>query len=78
MNGTALVGPEEMMKAKEMRDFNSVELKTKLKDSFQELFNLRFQAATNQLSNSNRIGQVRVDIARLKTILHERGESAGL
>jgi large subunit ribosomal protein L29 len=39
---------------------------------YEELFNLRFQLSTNQLTNHNRIGQVKRDIARAKSILRER------
>ena len=48
------------------------ELETKLKDLKQELFNLRFQHATNQLENPLRIPAVKKDIARLKTVLREK------
>jgi large subunit ribosomal protein L29 len=60
------------MKAKEVRDLSLNELETKLKDLKAELFNLRFQHATNQLDNPMRITAVRKDIARVKTILHEK------
>ncbi|HEX5414683.1 MAG TPA: 50S ribosomal protein L29 [Chloroflexota bacterium] len=48
------------------------ELNQHLQDAQQELFNLRFQKATHELTNTSRIGQVKRDIARIKTILHER------
>ncbi len=60
------------MKAGELRGMASAELATKLDESFQELFNLRFQRATGKLTNTARTRQVRVDIARIKTILRER------
>jgi large subunit ribosomal protein L29 len=50
----------------------------KLDDAYQELFNLRFQRASGQLSNTARYSEVRKDIARMKTVLTERkqrGES---
>ncbi len=47
------------------------ELLRKLKDGKEELFNLRFQQATNQLSNPMRIPEVKRDIARIKTIIKE-------
>jgi large subunit ribosomal protein L29 len=43
-----------------------------LENMYEELFNLRFQLSTNQLTNHNRIRQVKRDIARAKTLLRER------
>ena len=60
------------MKAKELRDMEAAELLKKLEGLKEELFNLRFQLATNQLENPMRIREVRRDIARVKTILKER------
>jgi large subunit ribosomal protein L29 len=60
------------MKAKEVKELSMNELEIKLKDLKAELFNLRFQHATNQLDNPMRITAVRKDIARVKTILHEK------
>lgn len=60
------------MNASELRGMASAELATKLDESYQELFNLRFQRATGKLTNTARVGQVRKDIARIKTILRER------
>lgn len=60
------------MKASELRGMASAELGTKLDESYQELFNLRFQRATGKLSNTARTRQVRTEIARIKTILRER------
>ena len=60
------------MKAKEVRELSVNELETKLKDLKDELFNLRFQHATNQLDNPLRLAAVKKDIARVKTILHEK------
>ncbi len=63
------------MKAKELREVRELsvnELETKLKDLKAELFNLRFQHATNQLDNPLRLAAVKKDIARVKTILHEK------
>ena len=48
------------------------ELEEKLAESKQELFNLRFQNAINQLENPKRIGDVKKTIARILTIIHER------
>jgi large subunit ribosomal protein L29 len=61
-----------MTSASELRNLQIGELATKLDDSHQELFNLRFQKATGQLANTSRRKQVRKDIARIKTILRER------
>lgn len=60
------------MKATEMRDLTSDELTSRIDQLKGELFNLRFQLATGQLENPMRIGQVRKDIARAKTILRQR------
>lgn len=60
------------MKAAEVREQDSDELESRLKSLKTELFRLRFQAATGQLDKPARIGQVRRDIARVQTILHER------
>jgi large subunit ribosomal protein L29 len=67
------------MKAKELRDLPVEELKTKLSETKEELFNLRFQNATGQLDNYKRIGELRKDVARLKMLLrqHEIEEMAG-
>ena len=59
------------MKASEVREFNTAELESKLKDLKAELFNLRFQLAINQLDNPMRISAVKKDIARIKTVLRE-------
>ncbi len=60
------------MKINEMRSIGSAELAKQLDDSYQELFNLRFQRVTGQISNTARFGQVRKQIARIKTILRQR------
>ncbi len=60
------------MKAKKIRELTINELEVKLKDLKAELFNLRFQLATNQLDNPMRIREVRKDIARVNTIMRER------
>lgn len=48
------------------------ELETKLEELKKELFNLRFQHATNQLTNPGKIADVKKDIARVKTIIREK------
>lgn len=60
------------MKAKEIRQLSDQELDNKLNSLKEELFNLRFQAATGQIENLNSIGNVKQDIARVKTIITER------
>ena len=55
------------MKAKEIREMSSEELENKLKELKNELFNLRFQHAINQLDNPKRLSDVKKDIARVKT-----------
>ena len=64
------------MKAAELQELTVEELQTKLTELKEELFNLRFQLAVNQLENSNRIGAVKKDIARVSTVLRQR-EIAG-
>ena len=59
------------MKASELRDSSIDELQNKLKDLKEELFNLRFQLAINQLENPTRIKAVKKDIARVSTVIRE-------
>lgn len=58
--------------ASELRELNNEELVQRLKESKEELFNLRFQMATGQLQNNRRLRTVRQDIARIYTIMRER------
>ena len=60
------------MKATELREMTDVELNKKLGELKEELFNLRFQHAINQLDNPGRIEAVKKDIARVMTILAEK------
>ncbi len=60
------------MKASEIKYLTDPELETKLADLKEELFNLRFQLAVNQLDNPTKIKAVKKDIARIKTIQRER------
>ncbi len=60
------------MKVNEIRDLTTEELQNKLLDLKEELFNLRFQKAMNQLDNPNQIVHVKKTIARIKTIVRER------
>jgi large subunit ribosomal protein L29 len=55
-----------------MRSLEDDELVTKLREAKEELFNLRFQAATGQLESHGRLNAVRKDIARIYTIMRER------
>ena len=61
-----------MAKISELRPLTDAELANQLDDAHQELFNLRFQKAIGQLTNTARPKQVRKDIARIKTVLRER------
>ena len=56
----------------ELRALSPEEITEKLRESKEELFNLRFQAATGQLESHGRLGAVRKEIARLYTIIRER------
>jgi large subunit ribosomal protein L29 len=60
------------MKAREIRELGEGELRQKEKDLTAELFNLRFQHATGQLENTQRLPQVRKDLARVKTVLRQK------
>ena len=60
------------VKINEIRDLTDMELTQKLNDLKAELFNLRFQHATNQLDNPRVITEVKRTIAKIKTILRER------
>ena len=64
------------MKAKDLRELSALELEDKLKDLKEELFNLRFQLAMNQLDNPMRISAVKKDIARILTILSEESNNS--
>ena len=57
------------MKATEIKEMTVDEMNTKLVSLKEELFNLRFQLAVNQLENTARVKAVKKDIARLKTCL---------
>jgi len=58
--------------AVELRELEQDELVAKLLEAKQELFNLRFQAATGQLENHGRLRAVRKEIARIYTVMRER------
>ena len=59
------------MKNEKLRDLTIEELQLKLKDLKEELFNLRFQHATNQLDNPMKMVEVKKTIARVKTVIRE-------
>ncbi len=56
----------------ELRELTNEELTLRVRESKEELFNLRFQMATGQLDNNRRLRTVRHDIARIYTIMRER------
>jgi large subunit ribosomal protein L29 len=60
------------MRPSEIRNLTQVELGRHLDESYQEMFNLRFQYATGQLKNTTRLGEVRREIARLRSIMRQR------
>ncbi len=59
-------------RTRELRDLGDEELVQRLSEVQGELFNLRFQHVTGQLDNHSRLGQLRKDVARLRTVLRER------
>ena len=59
-------------KAHELDDMTDIDLEAKLREAKEELFNLRFQAATGQLENNGRLRTVKKDIARIYTVVRER------
>ena len=60
------------MKIQEIRDLSTQEIEDRIKDLKEELFNLRFQNATNQLDNPMRMASVKKEIVRAKTVLKEK------
>jgi large subunit ribosomal protein L29 len=66
-----------MATADELRALTEDELLGRLRESKDELFNLRFQVATGQLDNNRRLQTVRRDIARIYTVMRERELAAG-
>jgi len=60
------------VKSHELDDLNAVDLESKLREAKEELFNLRFQAATGQLESHGRLRTVKKDIARIYTVVRER------
>jgi large subunit ribosomal protein L29 len=60
------------MKAADLRELTAEELQAKLKELEEEVFNLKFQIASQQLENTARLKVSRRDIARLKTVMREK------
>ncbi len=61
----------------ELKNKSAAELKEELVAAKKELFNLRFQNATNQLDNTSRIREVRKNIARIQTVITEQAKAQG-
>ncbi len=64
-----------MTSAADLRPKTADQLKDQLNELKKEQFNLRFQMASGQLENTARVRQVRRDIARIKSVLHEKKQS---
>jgi len=62
------------VKAATLREMTTVELEERLEQDRQELFNLRFQAATQQIENPRRLRGLRKNVARILTLLQERAD----
>ena len=60
------------MKAEDIREWDDVEINARLKELAEEQFKLRFQGSLMELENTSLVGQIRKDVARLKTVLRER------
>jgi len=60
------------MKIEDVRAFTPDQLTDSLANLKKEQFNLRFQAATGQMEKSHRVGEVRKDIARIKTVMRQK------
>jgi large subunit ribosomal protein L29 len=61
-----------IVKAEEMKSMGIDELKKRVNDAHQELFNLRFRLSTRQLTNHREVPRVKKEIARLETIIREK------
>jgi large subunit ribosomal protein L29 len=59
-------------RASDLRDLDRSDLENRLAETKEELFNLRFQNATGQLDNYKRLGELRREVARIKTLLRQR------
>jgi large subunit ribosomal protein L29 len=60
------------VKADDLRELTAQELQERFEESKEELFNLRFQLATNQLDNTSRLGELRKDVARIATLIRQQ------
>lgn len=67
-----------MIKSSEIKDLDEQALRDRLVETKEEMFNLRFQNATGQLDNYRRLGDLRRDVARLKTAIRERELAHGI
>ena len=63
------------MKAKELRSQSEMELQQELSDTVEELYNMRFQQATDRMENPGRMKELRKTIARIKTVMRERRDT---
>ena len=61
-----------MVKTKELREMSNEQLIKKISECKEELFNLRFSQATGNLEKPSRLRELRKQVAKMKTILHER------
>ncbi len=61
------------MRVHEMRELNDQQLKDELSKAYRDYMNLRFRSATNQLPDTNLPKSARKSIARLRTVMNERG-----
>ena len=64
------------MKIEDVRALTDDQLADNLLDLKREQFNLRFQAATGQMEKPHRVGQIRKDIARIKTVMGQKKSAA--
>jgi large subunit ribosomal protein L29 len=64
------------MRAKDLRDLTTEELRQRERECAEELFRLKLRKNTGQLENPMRLRLLRRDLARLKTIQHERARRA--
>ena len=64
------------MKAFEVRNMTDQEIQTKMEETYEEIFNLRFQQAVGQAKDTNRVKLLKRDVARMKTVLNEREAAA--
>jgi large subunit ribosomal protein L29 len=64
------------MKAAKWRDLSEDEIRQRMRELTEEIFNLRFQLSMGVAKNPSRLGQARRDLARAQTMLHERVASA--